>query len=89
MVLRNALPLMLRDVLPLMLRDILRLRGPMMTCGNRRSESVRKAIVIAVLEGGMSTKEATTRFGGSQRWVQALRLWHAKPGWRALLCPLP
>ena len=49
MVLRNALPLMLRDVLPLMLRDILRLRGPMMTCGKRRSESVRKAMVIALL----------------------------------------
>ena len=40
--------------------------------GKRNSESVNQAIVIAVMEGGMSTKEAATRFGVSQHWVRAL-----------------
>ena len=40
--------------------------------GKRNSESVSQAIVIAVLEGGMSTKDAANRFGVSQRWVRAL-----------------
>lgn len=40
--------------------------------GKRNSESVSQAIVIAVLEGGMSTRDAAQRFGISQRWVRAL-----------------
>lgn len=40
--------------------------------GKRRSETVNEAIVIAVLEGGMTTQAAAARFGLSQRWVRAL-----------------
>ena len=40
--------------------------------GKRNSESVNEAIVIAVLEGGMTTQAAAARFGVSQRWVRAL-----------------
>lgn len=38
--------------------------------GKRTSESVNEAIVIAVIEGGMSTQVAAARFGVTQRWVQ-------------------
>lgn len=40
--------------------------------GKRNSESVSQAIVVAVLEGGMTTKDAAKRFGLSQRWIQSL-----------------
>lgn len=40
--------------------------------GKRTSESVNEAIVIAVLEGGMSTATAAQRFDRSQRWIRAL-----------------
>src|SRR5690625_2785169 len=40
--------------------------------GKRNSESLNEAIVIAVVEGGMSTSSAALKFGFSQRWVRAL-----------------
>lgn len=40
--------------------------------GKRNSESANQAVVIAILEGGMTTKAAATRFGISQRWAQTL-----------------